>query len=530
MKKLLGVLFVSTLLFSAALWARPAFVPGQIVVKSDSHSFEGYRVIKTLPKSGLTILQVDRGREFGQAMKLRAKGVLANLNYLAHATAVPLDPFYSYQWHLPIIQSNQAWDITKGEGSRVAVLDTGIVEGGSDGVNLCGSGHYDVVNQDGNPNDRSQLSHGTHVAGTISQVTSFSEQDGNSSVGTAGVAPQACVVAIKVLDDRGSGSFADIAEGIYVAVDAGVQVINMSLGVNAEAQMFNDPVVDPALQYAEDNNVLVVAAAGNDGYSSNVSYPAIYHSVVAVGATDLNNNVVDYSNRGDGLDIMAPGGDTSVDLNGDTYPDGVLQETYYRKSFGHYFLQGTSMASPHVAGVAALMFAYNFSSVDGVRNALYSTALNLGDSATYGAGLVQAYDALLSGGGTTSTQTLAAPSGLDPADGDENVSIETQFSWNSVSGADGYIVKVGTDLAEPQFEADTTSTSFTPSTVLNYGTTYTWSVQAYSSTSNPSSVSASFMTEAAPEEPAGCIPSAKNEKGPRANDGVDNDCNGIIDG
>ncbi|MCX4187995.1 S8 family serine peptidase [Methylophaga sp. OBS4] len=543
MKKYSRILILlATLLFTTTAFALPPFMPGQVVVKSDARSIEGYEIIKRLPKSGLMVLRVEKGKEFGQAMKLRRKGILASPNYIAHASLKPLDPFYPYQWHLPAIQSELAWDISKGAGVNgavsVAVLDTGIVYGGGDGVNLCSSGHYDVVNLDNDPSDNSQLSHGTHVAGTISQITSFSEGDGVSSVGAAGVAPSACVIPVKVLDDRGRGTFADIAEGIYHAVDTGAKVINMSLGVNAEDGLYNDPIVDPALDYADAKNVLVVAAAGNDGYSKNVSYPAIYPTVVAVGATDFNDNVVAYSNRGDGLDIVSPGGDTSADVNGDSYPDGVLQETEYRNKFGHYFLQGTSMASPHVAGVAALMFAYNFSAVDEVKNALYSSTKDLyeiGYDHTSGYGLVQAYNALLSGGEATSEPSLGLPLGLDPADGEENVSVKPTFSWNAVSGANGYRVKVGLSLEEPiASSGDITETSYIIPTTLEYSTNYSWSVQAFKIDSDgqeqTSTASASFLTESAPDTSENeCVPTANNEKGSRSKDGLDNDCDGLID-
>lgn len=533
------------LALSGVAVATPPFMPGQVVVKSDTQAekIEGYEVIKKLPQSGLLVLQVERGKEFGQAIKLRKKGVAAYPNYIANASAYPLDPFYNpYQWHLPAIQSEQAWDVTKGayaDGNpvRVAVLDTGIVYGGADGVNLCADGHYDVVNLDNTPSDGSQLSHGTHVAGTISQITTFS---GEGATGVAGVAPEACVVVVKVLDDRGSGTFADIAEGIRHAVnEAGAQVINMSLGVNAEAEMYSDPIVDPELQNAEANNVLVVAAAGNDGYQKNVSYPAIYPTVVAVGATGFGDYVVDYSNRGDGLDIVAPGGDTSVDANGDGYSDGVLQETKYRNKFGYHFLQGTSMASPHVAGVAALMLAHNFSSTDEVRNALYTSTKDLyqaGFDKISGHGLLQSYDALLAGGEEPTETSLTVPTGLSPAD-EYNIGVDTVFDWNAVDGAHGYIISIGVDLTNPEFEDDVSSTTYDPETNLsNYATTYDWSVRAYvkddaGNIVDSATATASFETEPAPDESGGgCVPTANNEKGPRGNDGIDNDCDDLIDG
>lgn len=553
MKKFSGILLIlSSLLISATAFARPAFMPGQLVVKSDSEDIVDYNVVKVLPKSGLTVIQVQAGKELRQAMKLRAKGVKASLNYIATASTplIPDDRLYQYQWHLPSIQMPDAWSTTKGAGVRVAVLDTGIAYGASDGVNLCADGHYDAVNLDNNPEDGSQLSHGTHVAGTIAQNTVFPPDTGG--VGVAGVAPEACIVVVKVLNDRGSGTFADIAEGIWHAVGVGAQIINMSLGVNAAAEMMYEENVNEALDEAEANNVLVVAAAGNDGYTSNVSYPAIVDTVVAVGATDLNNNVVGYSNRGTGLDIVAPGGDTSADENGDGYSDGVLQETKYRNKFGYYFLQGTSMASPHVAGVAALLIANGLTNVSDVRAALMGTAiLESGQTASnYGAGLVQASDALGvegSGGGVTEPVQLATPTNLTPNETEPHVllqEIDPEFSWSSVYGADSYLVKIGVDIQDPDYTIGVSGNSFTLSeekeetqSLLQNDTVYFWTVQAVSNDPinepNSSVANAEFKTVAAPEpEPptGGCIPTASNEKGPRGSDNIDNDCDGWIDG
>lgn len=156
--------------------------------------------------------------------------------------------------------------------------------------------------------------------------------------------------------------------------------------------------MDPALDYAYSNDVTVVCASGNDGSRKNVSYPAIYPTTIAVGATDADSMVTRYSNKGEGLDIVAPGGDTSKDINGDGYGDGVLQETYINGSWGYYFFQGTSMASPHVAAVAAMLYASGTATNPvSAYAALTSTALDLEDAGydkVSGYGLVQAYDAL----------------------------------------------------------------------------------------------------------------------------------------
>jgi serine protease len=203
---------------------------------------------------------------------------------------------------------------------------------------------------------------------------------------------------VKVLGDNGSGSFADIADGIHYAVDNGALVINMSLGTSARFNIRNDSTMDPALDYAFSKGVTVVCASGNDGSRKNVSYPAIYPTTIAVGAVDLQPKVTRYSNRGDGLDIVAPGGDVSSDRNNDGYGDGVLQETYINGAWGYWFFDGTSMASPHVAAVAAMLYSYDPANTpDSVYQTLTLTTQDLNDpgfDSTSGHGLVQAFNAL----------------------------------------------------------------------------------------------------------------------------------------
>jgi len=203
---------------------------------------------------------------------------------------------------------------------------------------------------------------------------------------------------VRVLDSTGSGTYADIADGIRFAVDNGAQVINLSLGGNNYST-----TLEEAVAYAYNNGVTVVAAAGNDGRNV-LNYPAAYDDyVISVGATQYDQELAPYSNYGPGLDLVAPGGNLNLDQSGDGYGDGVLQQTYVKIgwsniSWGYYLMDGTSMAAPHVSGVAALLIANgNATTPDDVRAALQETARDLGTAGrddTYGWGMVDPYAAL----------------------------------------------------------------------------------------------------------------------------------------
>lgn len=329
----------------------------------------------------------------------------AEPNYVVRAFAAPNDPFYSFQWNFNNllnggIHTEQAWDTANGSGVTIAVIDTGIAyENYSDKRGkyykapdfnqTCFKQGYDFVNKDAHANDDN--SHGTHVSGTIAQST-------NNALGVAGIAYGACLMPIKALDKNGNGTSANVASAIRFAADKGAQVINLSLGSSASSQ-----AIENAVAYAYGKGVTIVAAAGNDSISQ-VSYPAAHDSyVLAVGATRYDRILAPYSNYGASLDLVAPGGDLSQDQNGDGYADGILQNTFNpstkrTNSFGYWFFQGTSMASPHVAGVAALVISHSNAILpDSVRTALQSTADDLGQSGRddmYGFGLANAQAAL----------------------------------------------------------------------------------------------------------------------------------------
>lgn len=255
-------------------------------------------------------------------------------NYLYHALEAPNDPDYTKQWNFRNINIEQAWDETKGEGITVAVIDSGVSKVPDLKLTKFVKG-YDFVNDKDDASDDN--GHGTHVAGTIAQST-------NNGYGVAGIAYQASIMPLKVLSGSGGGTIADIAEAIKFAADNGADVINMSLGGGGASSMLEE-----AVKYAHSKGVVIVGAAGNEARNTS-SYPARYPDVISVSATDAAGHKASYSNFGAGVDISAPGGSET---------EKIIQNTIDPSSGESVFIgsNGTSMAAPHVAGVAALIRA-----------------------------------------------------------------------------------------------------------------------------------------------------------------------------
>lgn len=398
---------------------KPGVAPAAVAAMNQA---QGAAAIYHSPFAGFDRLRLPPGRSVAEAVAAYRQNPnveYAEPNYIRRALMVPNDPFYPYQWHMRQINVEPAWDISTGSGVVVAVVDTGIAY--EDYYELLHGtlptyyyrapdlaatsfvAGYDFINTDTHPNDDN--AHGTHVAGTIAQST-------NNALGVAGVAFGASLMPVKVLDLLGTGTDVEVADGIWFAADHGAKVINLSLGGPESSSTLQN-----AVKHAYEAGATVVCAAGNEGNGQNrPSYPAAYDAYcIAVGATRYDETRAYYSNYGSYLDLAAPGGDLSVDQNHDGYGDGVLQNTFNPNTrdtanFGYWFFTGTSMATPHVSGVAALLIADGVTAPDAVRQALEGTARDKGAAGwdpEYGWGIVDAYAAL--------TQTPPPPPPPPPA-------------------------------------------------------------------------------------------------------------------
>jgi thermitase len=279
----------------------------------------------------------------------------AEPDFVGYGAGMPDDEWFDYQWNLhntgqssgepdADIDAPEAWDISVGVTSTVlAIIDTGLDLAHSDLAAKVVDG-YDFVNDDATPQD--DHDHGTHVAGIAAAAT-------NNGTGMAGVCPECHIMPLKALNSDNWGYYSWWANAIVYAVDHGADVINMSMGGTDYSQALRD-----AALYAYNANVPIVAATMNDG-NSTLYYPAAFTETIAIGATDRNDNRWVDSNFGDHIDLVAPGASILGTIRGDTYA----------------FWNGTSMGTPHVAGVLGLMHSVRPGyTVEGLRAALRATA------------------------------------------------------------------------------------------------------------------------------------------------------------
>ncbi len=298
--------------------------------------------------------------QYIETLKQRDDIEWAEPNFIRRAmVTTPTDPLYSSQWHYPLINLPAAWDVSTGNNVVVAVIDTGIASNHADFAGNLFADGYDFITSiavsgdgdgiDDNPEDNGGSFHGSHVAGTIAAV-------GNNGIGGVGVAFNSKIMPLRALGIDGSGNDADIAQAIlYAAQEANsspeipsqmADIINLSLG----GPGFSNSL-QAAINTAVGKGVLVIAAAGNEN-TSLPSYPAAFSNVVSVSAVGQTKERAPYSNFGNTIGITAPGGNMQQDANGDGNVDGILSTV---NASSYAWFEGTSMATPHVVGVAALM-------------------------------------------------------------------------------------------------------------------------------------------------------------------------------
>lgn len=403
--------------------------------------------------------QVTQTLSAVEQLKQRADVEYATVNHYFYTQAVvPNDPLYAKQWDMPLINMPKAWELAQGSGVIVAVVDSGIVASHPDlkrnlltGCNFtattasCG----DATDPGGDkllPNDKSAF-HGTHVAGTIAAVA-------NNAQGVAGVAGMAQIMPLRALDSSkgGVGTWFDIAQACLYAArlpnSSGklpvvkADVINMSLANRIPRGP--DPYEQDVMEQLDAAGVIVVAAAGNTN-SYFTSYPASYPTVISVAAVDRNKDRAPYSSMNEAVSVAAPGGDLSADLNYDKTPDGILSTHAAELGTGvitsYNYMQGTSMASPHMAGVAALMRSINPNLTPLQLRTLISDGkiteeLGIpGHDATFGWGLIDAYKAVVEAARLAGLSVSLAPPELSVSATSINFNKYRQVATISVSNA-----------------------------------------------------------------------------------------------
>jgi serine protease len=409
---LLALGALAALLTPAATAAAGDYVPGEVVVKYEGGNSARVHEIR----------DGDSVRETIAELRANPRVKYAVPNHIARAsqTFVPNDPGFRRQWNLSEpwgIGMPEAWSLAAasgapgGKGVLIAVLDSGVAferykrfRRSPDLRKRTFVRGYDFIDRDRHPND--VFGHGTHVAGTIAQAT-------NNREGAAGIAYEARIMPLRVLDSAGSGDSVAIAKAIRYAARRDAHIINLSLEFELDVMPSEIPEILAAIRFAHRRGSLIVAAAGN-GFGRKVAYPARADQVIAVGATTRSGCRSDYSNGGPDLDLVAPGGGVDAEprasqeldlCNPNSASDWIFQVTFRGRSVQKFGMprgyEGTSMAAPHVSAIAALVIASGKlgpnPSADLVQNHIEATSRDLGRpgfDGRYGHGLVDAARAL----------------------------------------------------------------------------------------------------------------------------------------
>ncbi len=396
-----NALLVAALLLTLAapVWADQDTNAGEILVKfrpgtsgqavAEAHRQNGGQPAGVITGIDVQMVRVPAGNEQARvAAYLKNPNVLyaeVNGEYSVVDIFTPNDPSYGSQWQYnntgqtggtpdADIDAPEAWAVTSGRSTvLIAILDTGIDQSHPDlSAKIAGTQNF---SKSKTVDDK--YGHGTHVAGSAASIT-------NNATGVAGTCPGCKLLNVKVLGDSGSGSFSAIANGIIWAADHGANVINMSLGASSGSSAVSD-----AVTYAWNHDVVVVAAAGNSSTDQSF-YPAAYPNVIAVAATDKNDAMASFSNYGASwVDVAAPG----VSILS-TAPDH--RNTIWRTGVSYGTISGTSMASPHVAGIAGLVWSKAIcTTASCVRSAIELGADHIeGTGTNWASGRVNAYGAV----------------------------------------------------------------------------------------------------------------------------------------
>jgi len=301
---------------------------------------------------------------------------------------VPNDPDYKRQWDLTMIGMEEAWTKTKGKGATVAVIDSGVggrnpaggvVQGQDFNRTEFATGYDFGEDIPVGPDDDG---HGTHVSGTIAEST-------DNGLFGAGIAPEAKLMPLRVADAKGQLKLSAIADALHYAGDHGANVANLSLGGPSASD-----IMASSMRYAYDKGVTLVCAAGNDG-KDDVGYPAKYKECITVSAVGPTGEIASYSTWGKEVDIAAPGGEPKMGEDALIYQNTFMQKKGLfgpsgPRVDGFFPMFGTSMAAPHVTGVAALLVSLGIKDPSEIRSQLRKTAKVKTPADHYGAGILDA--------------------------------------------------------------------------------------------------------------------------------------------